>query len=279
MEKSDKKRKKRRGTVVRLVLCLIFLGCMVVGGWMLYSRWIPYAESREVNEEQVDRYVTVLPTQPAVEETPANPEASEEVVQAETAPISVSFDALLADCADVVGWLYCEGTPLNYPVVQSYDNDYYLRRLMNGKYNIAGTIFMDYRNSAHMTDWNTIIYGHYMKDGTMFGLLPKYREQAYYDAHPVLYYLTPNGDYKIEVVAGCVIPADSDLYTIPTTVEGRDALLEKALAQSTFVSDVEIGEEDRLVTLSTCVYDYENARYVLIGVLRALGDPQSVDGN
>ena len=83
----------------------------------------------------------------------------------------VDFSLLKQENEDIVGWIYCEGTPISYPVVQSGDNQYYLHRLINGEYNIAGSIFMDYRNNAELEDNNTIIYGHNMKNNTMFGYL------------------------------------------------------------------------------------------------------------
>ena len=73
------------------------------------------------------------------------------------------------------------------------------------------------------------------------------------------------------LIAGYVTPSTSDAYTIPEMVEERDKLAEKAISASTFQTDVEVTEEDRLLSLSTCVYDYENARYVLVGVLRPIG--------
>lgn len=282
MENKEKKQKKRKGTVVRVILFLLFLGIMIYAGWRLYLVYFAYAEGKEAYDDLANQYATVLPSTPTPTSTPAAegapsapPEESAEVAPVETAPIVISFESLLADCEDVVAWLYCADTPMNYPVVQSEDNDYYLRRLMNGRYNIAGTIFMDYRNQPDFSHWNTIIYGHNMNNGTMFGILPKYQAQSYYDAHPVFYLLTPEKSYKLELVAGYVTPSDSGAYTIPATVEERDALLAMAVEKSTFVSDVEVGPEDKLVTLSTCVYDYSNARYVLVGVLRELGGQQN----
>lgn len=274
MGKKQKKSRKSKKTL-RVLFFLLFLGVMLFSGWKLYRIYGAYAEGTETYEGLAEQYITQVTQAPRSTAAPMPngggelpPESAE---PPETAPISVSFDQLLEECKDVVGWLYCEDTKLNYPIVQSYDNNYYLRRLMNGKYNIGGTIFMDYRNQADLSDWNTIIYGHNMNNGSMFGVLPKYLEQEFYDAHPVIYLLTPGQNYKIELISGYVTPSDSEAYTIVTTPEERDALVEKARAASSFVSDVEVGANDRLVTLSTCVYNYENARYVLVGVLREIG--------
>ena len=125
--------------------------------------------------------------------------AQEFLEKSETAPIKVDFDLLRAQNEDVIAWIYCPDTPINYPIVQSSNNEHYLRRLLDGSYNISGTLFMDFRNSADFSDWNSIIYGHNIKNDSMFGTLPLYEEQSYFDEHPVMYLLTPEKDYKINI--------------------------------------------------------------------------------
>ncbi len=187
--------------------------------------------------------------------------------QLETAPISVDFDALRSENDDVVGWLYCPDTPINYPVAQSDDNSYYLRRLLNGEWNASGTLFADYRNDLISPDQNTIIYGHNMKNDSMLGTLPYYSDQAYYESHPVMYFLTPDTDYKIELIFGSVTSSDSVLYDIDLSADEKMSLLADLFDSSDFVSHTEITEDARLLTLSTCSYEYESARYVVVGVM------------
>ena len=173
-----------------------------------------------------------------------------------SAPIQVDFDALFAKNQDVVAWLYCPDTPINYPVVQAPDNDYYLHRLLDGSQNAGGTLFMDYRNAADLSDWNSVIYGHNMSNDSMFGTLPDYETQSYFEAHPQMFLLTPEQDYVIEWVA----------FT-PDAVE-KARFLENWLRSSDFVSEMVPTAEDRLITLSTCSYAHNDARYVLIGRLK-----------
>lgn len=183
----------------------------------------------------------------------------------ETAPITIDFNSLLDKNKDIVGWIYCQDTPINYPVAQAENNEYYLRRDLNGKYLVSGTVFVDHRNGTIGKDINYIVYGHNMKDGTMFSSLAKYKEQSYYDEHPILYFLTPTADYKIELYAGIVVKRDTLIY-VPNPDETEfSTFLHKAKTNSTFVSNVEINEKDTLITLSTCSYEYNNARYILIG--------------
>ncbi len=234
--------------VIRLLLWLIACAALVFSAVKLFGYIREGSQSTSLNDRLIDDAVSPSRT-------------------GETAPIEVDFDVLLKQNGDIVGWLYCEDTPINLPVVQSSDNDYYLRRLLDGSWNTAGTLFVDCRNSADFSDANTVIYGHNMKNKTMFGTLSYYREQSYFEEHPVMWLLTPNGDYKVEPVAGYITPTTSDVYSFDQSDEEVLATVRQAVESSTFTSGIEISDGDRFLTLSTCSYEYENARYVLIGRL------------
>lgn len=208
-----------------------------------------------------------IPQETYVNETTNEPPFEEPLTEdpVEQAPISVDFSSLLEINTDIVGWIYCPDSPINYPVAQGADNNEYLRRDLNGKYLISGTVFTDYRNGSIGEDRNYIVYGHNMKDGSMFGSLVKYKQPEYYDKHPVLYYLTPDGDYRIELYAGIVIPRDAVIYQPNPDKAEFTEFLQNAKANSTFISDTVLEEGDVLITLSTCSYEYDNARYVVIG--------------
>jgi len=99
----------------------------------------------------------------------------------------------------------------------------------------------------------------------------KYKEQSYFDSHPIMYYLTPDKSFKIELLAGYVTPRDSEVYNKSFgTQEPLDKFMESAIKKSTFKSNVEYAAEDKLITLSTCSYEYSNARYVIIGKLNII---------
>lgn len=195
---------------------------------------------------------------------------SEEAAK-ETAPISIDFEALLKENSDIIGWLYSENTPINYPVVQAENNERYLRRDLNGNYLRTGTLFADFRCAPVGTEQIHIIYGHNMKNSSMFGTLVNYKEQKYYDEHPVLYYLTPENDYKIELFSGFTANANSDIYRpeIGDTEEFEAFLLE-LIDKSTFTTEVSVSGEDHIIMLSTCSYEFNNARYVVFGKLTCL---------
>ena len=207
----------------------------------------------------------------AVVQTVSQPtEDAAEQVEKITAPITVDFSKLLLQNGDVVGWIYCENTPINYPVLKSDDYDDYLRRLMNGERNTAGSIFMDYNSNADLSSLNTIIYGHNMRNDTMFGTLDGYKDQAYYEAHPTLWFLTPNGDYKIEVISGYKTPSDSEAYADIMSQETLQEYIAEILTKSTFRTKADTSNIERVITLSTCVRGEDDFRYVLIGKLIAV---------
>ncbi len=191
---------------------------------------------------------------------------------AETPPLQVDFEGLRAVNADIAGWIYCEDTPINYPVVLGEDDEFYLHHGFEGEESRSGAIFIEAQNRPGFVDSNTIIYGHHMKNGSMFAVLGKYADQGFYEEHPVMWLLTPEQDYKIIVFSGYTAPAVSEAYTIfQGPGEEFDAYLEKALESSDFQADLELDREARYVLLSTCAYNFKDARYVLHGLLVPMG--------
>lgn len=178
-------------------------------------------------------------------------------------PITVDFDALKAENADVVGWLYCADTPINYPIVKGKDNAEYLHKLIDGTRNSSGTLFIDFRNNDDFSDANTIIYGHAMKNGSMFGTLSRYKNADYYKAHPTMWLLTPNGNYRLDLIVGYTTPSTSMIYSAFDSGQVAAALYQ-AQAKTTFTSGIDTGGINQIVTLSTCSYEYEEARYVVL---------------
>lgn len=185
-----------------------------------------------------------------------------------TAPVTVDFQGLKEVNEDIIGWLYCEGTPINYPVLQGEDNDQYLRHSYDGSYNMAGSIFVEELNRSDFQDYNTIIYGHHMKNGSMFAALQKWQDQAFYEEHPVMWLLTPERDYRIDLFSAYTTSAYAETYTVfQGPGEEFEQYLEKCAGQSEVCSDVELDSQGRYVLLSTCAYAFEDARHVLHGRL------------
>lgn len=249
---------KNKKRILLILTAVLMAVVFVVALGNILAKLIEYEVSKRNYEQLKEEHVQVVEP-PAEEEEPR-----------EAAPIAVDFEALLKENKDIIGWIYCEGTIINYPVVQAADNDYYLRRGLDGKYDVCGTIFMDYRSDAGLTHRNTIIYGHNMRNHTMFSVLEQYKKQAFYDEHPVIWYLTPHGDYKIELFAGFIGPADSRIYSNFETHEKLVDQSRRAIEKSTFTSAVDPEKAEQIITLSTCSYEFDEARYILLGVLKKI---------
>ena len=253
---------------------MLFGGMAVYYGHGLYRQRKEY-RAGERTYEQLTQYVQLhTPSAPTAQDlshpetTPPEEAASTEAPDDTLWP-TVDFDALRAVNPDVVGWISIEGTNINYPVVQGTDNSHYLYRLFDGSPNNAGSIFMDYRNERDLSSRNTVLYGHNMQNDTMFSQITKYTDQAFYDGHPTGLLMTPEGNRKIEFVAGYVTGLNDDAWKIEFASDQEFSLwLEDCIAQSTFTGTVEPTPQDRVVTLSTCTYEYSDARYVLVGILK-----------
>ncbi len=251
---------KAKKTVSTVLIC-IFAAVFLFSAANLIRILFRYHKADKLYTDLQDRYVAAAPHKTG-ESNKENSSDSEKTP--ETGIIQVDFAALQAQYPDVVGWLYCEGTPINYPVVQADDNDYYLRRDIDGNSLVSGTLFADYRNRQLCEEPCTIIYGHNMDDNSMFGTLPDY-DDAYYAAHPVIWFLTPEKNFKIALCAGVIVAQDAAIYQQPADPETLDDLIKNSRAQSTFSADVTVRADDRLLILSTCANHDSTKRYLLIG--------------
>ncbi len=237
---------------IRIITAVVASVLIVFSAYKLITVFLNYKEGTDTYKDVASTVITFT-NEISAEDT--------------NLPITVDFDALRDINPDVVGWLYCRDTTINYPVVQTDNNESYLHNMINGKYNFAGTLFVDCRCEKNFAGLNTIIYGHSMKNGSMFGQLPKYREQDYYDTHPTIWLLTPDKTYKVELLAGQVTDSDSDSYDIINKPEDLNKYLENAVTRSTFKTKSSVDDAEKILLLSTCSYEYENARFVVIGKL------------
>ena len=183
-------------------------------------------------------------------------------------PISVDFEELQQMNPEIIGWLYCEDTPINYPVLQTTDNSKYLKMQPDGKTARSGSIFVDCNCESDFSSDNNIVYGHNRRNG-MFSCLPKYEYQTYYKDHPVMWLLTPDKNYRIDLFAGFATLAADWVYEINLYPERlRNEYLDRCLKSSDFKSDIDPHVDCSIITLSTCHYNgIDDARYVVMGTL------------
>lgn len=247
---------------IYVILTLIFAFALIFSGYKLYQEYSEQQESIDLYTD-LEEFVSVPDEAPNT----TNPSESGETTPAYVGP-AIDFDELKKINDDCVAWIYIEDTDINYPIVQGSDNSYYLKHLIDGKWNSSGSIFMDSRVSADISDRHSIIYGHHMKNGTMFSGLTKYKEQEYFDAHPEGWLITPEGTYRIEFFAGYVANVKSAAWDLEFESDADfETWIKEAQKQSWFTSPFSPAVTDRILTLSTCSYEFDNARYVLHGIV------------
>ena len=171
---------------------------------------------------------------------------------------------------DVVAWLQVDDTQLNYPVVQGEDNNRYVNTDAAGDYSLSGSIFLDCRNAPDFSSPNSILYGHHMAKGTMFGQLDEYRDRSFFDAHRIgsLYY---NGAWH-GITFFAFLQADAYntmLYDPRLTQSGSiEAFCDYLRSHAQYFEEPDLSPEARFITLSTCRSNgAANGRYLLVGIL------------
>ena len=246
-----------------VALSLLLAAC---SSFMLVQEIGEYRESAEAYDGLAD-----LVEMPQQEEKPDTTEETSGEDDSVVLP-SVDFEILQENGPDIIAWLTLPDTAVNYPVTQAEDNDYYLRHLYDGTYNKAGCLFADYENKKDFSDRNTIIYGHNMRDGSMFASLNEYKEQSYYESHPQMYLVTPDGGYLCDIFAAFEAkPKESGSDTSPWRMEWKDdgaytTWLSAMADRSVVETDVTVTSSDKVLTLSTCTPGGAS-RFIVMGKL------------
>lgn len=170
--------------------------------------------------------------------------------------IAVDFWGLQKKNQDVVAWLYMPGLSLSYPILQGENNDSYLHRGMDGESLFAGSIFLEEKNSPFMVNYNTILYGHNMRDGTMFGRLKEYQKQETYEACPYFWVYLPGQALLYRIFSVQVAKAGADAYLLRFAgLEEYNLWKERMHAASTLATLDLNSEDGKVITLSTCTGD------------------------
>lgn len=254
-----------------IVLLVVLIGIFLFSAYQVGSYYLAKYRSDRIIDE-ANRFVTL----PHGDEAQTTPDESSEPEYPE-----VDFDSLKSFNSDVVAWLYAADTHINYPVVQAEDNDYYYKRLLDGTWNDNGSIFMNCVNDPSFGDQNSMIYGHNMNSGAMFNNLVKFKQQSYYEEHPCFYLLTPHRNYRMHLFAGVTVNANGYILDGNGDVAYPDSsvyrtsldqdLLQQLVNYSTFRASVGLPTNGQhIVTLSTCTYEFNNVRYVVLGYLEEL---------
>lgn len=246
MKSSDRKQKKLFSRVITLICIIVF----IYSSYELTGILFEYYHNRKVLAEAQELFY--------------NADSDENTGEKE---LRKAFYELQAINEDIIGWITIEGTKIDYPVLQAEDNKYYLDRNYRKEHSRAGSIFMDYRNDyASLQDKNIILYGHRMKDDTMFNQLKKYVDKEFFDSHSIVYFDTLYDRYDAEIFA--VYRTTTDFDYIKTNFESDEEFqefLNIIEEKSLHKTDVEVTKDDTILTLSTCDYmlDPDKGRLVV----------------
>ena len=268
--RSKTSRGVKKGDILLICLVAVLVIGVVVSATVLITHLLAYHRDRSAYDSLADEALSDL-AEPNATPVPGQPEdpGTEQQVQSEV-PFAVNWDYLRSANSDVVGWIYCADTRINYPVVQTTDNEYYLHRDFYSKQtNTVGTLFADPNSALGVTYSNYIIYGHNMKDGSMFAAIESYVSQDFYEQHPVMYFLTPDQNYRIDLIAGRIVESTLDNYPNYFSDSDYGSYLSNITSHSFFATHAPVSTGSQLITLSTCDYSggYRDPRFLLQGLL------------
>lgn len=258
-QKQPEQKKKKKSDVLLTIALIVAIAVFCYAAFNLYHIYIEYKKGTDEYNQIEEMAVTERDADSA---EVAGPSAQIKP------PIEVDFDKLKSVNEDVVGWIYVDALPdISYPIVKGKDNQTYLHQTYEKNYNFAGTIFVDYENSGDFSDCNTLVYGHNMKNGSMFGHLKKFREDdKLYKQDKYFWILTPERNYRYEIITAYTTGVNSDTYTL---FKGPGEEFEKYLETIKGYSEIQTDDtdltiKDRIVTLSTCTGN-ESTRFVVQG--------------
>ena len=271
MDENNKKQKEKP-SVIRIIIIFIALGVFGYAAYNLYLIMNDYRKTNEEYDQIRENY-----TRPGAEQVPVDdvPDVLPKYENA-SAPLEPDWEALKATNKDVVGWIYVDATPsISYPIVwRKGDDEYYLHRSFEGNYLYAGTIFLEGLNNPDFSDPLSLVYGHNMKNGSMFAMLKNLLDQETYDKNPYFWILTPNGNYRYHIFSVLQTQENSDVYALFSESGGNFLEYEKSMKNSSAVkNDVPLFDDDKCVLLSTCMSDHVH-RTVVLG--RCVSEPQPI---
>lgn len=263
------RKRSRKQTLIRVAIVLLAI-LFGVSLWQLIATADRYRQEKKVHDALLV-YKPELPSSllPAAPSRPGRTEPSEPDGQSlppeEQVPevVNESILQLQADYPNALGWITVPGTAVDYPFAQARDNKYYLRRALDGSYLYAGVPFLDYRCEPDFTSANSILYGHNLRNGTMFGSLEKFRQKDFFDENREFYIFLSHETLRVEIFACLVISPGKGDYLYQSVLNG-DFVGQIRRDARQFREPV-LPEQERFVTLSTCGYEFSGARIVIVG--------------
>lgn len=259
----------------RIILTVLLALVFAVSVGTLIKQQVDYKRG-EADYAEASHLAT--PPQPDEENQPE--EIPQEDISTPTAPRKVytdpyaaalaetDLDSLQAVNSDVVGWISIPNTELSYPLLQGEDNDYYLTHTWQNEENSVGAIALEHRVSPDLSDFNTIVYGHRMRNGSMFGSLRNYNDINYWKQAPSVYVLIDSGEvYHYDIFAAYQADISLPVY-LPGISEQSDKedILQYALTHSVIDTGIIPTAEDQILSLITCTGEGYSARWIVQAV-------------
>ena len=269
MGKNNEKKKRTAGDVILTLILLVAVGVFCFAGYNLFKMYMDYKEGRDQYQDIADMAVSERDpdAHPGADGLPTGDPGSETYI---APPIDVDFASLKAINDDVIGWIHVEAFDgMSYPVVRGIDNEYYLHRGIHKEYIYAGTIFADSLNKDSLDECYTILYGHNMNDGSMFGKLSDFiSDPKTLKKSPYFWVFTPEAARRYQIISVYNAPLGGDTYTYykGPGKEFQEFLSKVQGYSEVKIDPVELDLKDKLVCLSTCLdnHDYSK-RCVVIG--------------
>ena len=268
--------KKRIRTVLNLLLILAFLFSIGMFARHQQEKAIGSSTYQEALALAVSGKPAGLQAQtPAEQETTAQPRWAVAPLEEEDPHFreleKLDLEALREINPDVVGWIRIPDTVIDYPLMQGKDNDYYLNRTWDEQKNEVGSIFLEHVNRSDFTDYNTILYGHNMIDGSMFASLRRYQKQTYWEEHPYVYIRSDQGVYRYEIFSSYLADVESNTYSLGfPSQETTERFLDWLIGNSAICTGVTPEPTDRILTLSTCSGKGHTTRWVVHARLKMI---------
>lgn len=261
---TSKKQRKRnmerqRKRQIHLLFQGIFLGlCICLLCFSLYKLGSIFFEyqSGEKEYDELRQYLLaepISPEDPALTDTSAGEEDSEEENPTAVPMTRIDLTSLQEINPEAVGWIEIAGTSISYPMVHTTDNTYYLTHTFRKEQNKSGSVFVESSNAADFTDLHTIVYGHNMKDGSMFAGLKNYSKQSYWEAHPYIYLDIADASHCYQIFSCHEANLDDITYTIGFEADDTyQNFLDSLKGASKYDTGIEVTKDDPIITLSTC---------------------------
>lgn len=244
----------------------VLLALMLTGSLGMLLRQDGQLRAAEESYAQAERITELVDTEVPLIEEPESPteELAAPVDEHAARLLELDIGALQAVNEEVLGWLEIPGTAVSYPLVQGTDNQYYLEHTWDKAPSAAGAIFLESRCSGDLSGFNTVVYGHRMMDGSMFGSLKYYKEQSCWQEHPFVYVTDGRVCRRYEIFAAYEVSAAGIAYQIGFPgEEDRQAFLNDCTAQSVIETGVVPTVHDQVLTLSTCTGKGYATRWVV----------------